>query len=99
MRISPSEPTPKCRSLILIARRRDRSGAVGEAIDVDVVVADAVHLGETHESETPWTLTILLIHFELFFRLLSYLRHTLLPLSSKLKRKERRGIAEKSYPP
>ena len=46
MRISPSEPMPVRRGLTR-ARQRGRIGdALREAVDVDVVVADAVHLDE-----------------------------------------------------
>ena len=51
IRISPSEPIPKWRSLTATASRGGSAGGrLVEGADVDVVVADPVHLGESHRS-------------------------------------------------
>ena len=50
IRISPSPPTPKCRSAIRRATPRGPRHRLVEAIDVDVVVAGAVHFDKSHRS-------------------------------------------------
>ena len=48
IRISPSPPMPKCRSETLPPAAAGSATVLLKAVDVDVIVADAVHLGESH---------------------------------------------------
>ena len=53
IKISPSEPTPKCRSLTAIASRAGSAGGLlVKRVDIDVIVADAMHLREFHRRRT-----------------------------------------------